>query len=501
MINSEIKKKVLNLKKNKKTIGLCHGVFDLLHYGHILHFETAKKKCDFLFVSITSDQFIKKGPLRPIHNNLERLHFLKNLNFIDFAFVANGESGIDSINLIKPDIYFKGNDYKNNFSDNTKKIFLEIKAVKKNKGKVFYTNEKHMSSSKIINEQGLALSKKHTEFIKNIKKLINFENLVNLLNHAKKSKVLIVGDLIIDKYIFGHVLGKPGKEPHMVFNKMYNEMYIGGSSIIANHLSDFSNKITLISDIGNEQKIKNLLISNLKKNISHIHLHPSKNFKTCVKSRFIDTLSNYKLFGSYSIPNLDDKIFHLLLNRALSKNIKKNDIIIAADYSNNFFDSDSIKKIQQSNKFICGMAQINSNNSKFHTLNHLKNFDLVCVNQGELRSEVKDKKNSIDFIAKDFIKKNNLKFLVIIQGIDGSLLFDKKFNRYYCPSFNPKPIDKVGAGDSMLAILSVLLKNKTNPSIALMIASLVSSNVVNNIGNKYTANRSEIERSLEFLLK
>ena len=147
------------------------------------------------------------------------------------------------------------------------------------------------------------------------------------------------------------------------------------------------------------------------------------------------------------------------------------------------------------------MAQINSNNSKFHTLNHLKNFDLVCVNQGELRSEVKDKKNSIDFIAKDFIKKNNLKFLVITQGIDGSLLFDKKFNRYYCPSFNPKPIDKVGAGDSMLAILSVLLKNKTNPSIALMIASLVSSNVVNNIGNKYTANRSEIERSLEFLLK
>ena len=137
MNNTELNKIVLSLKKNKKTIGLCHGVFDLLHYGHILHFEVAKDKCDFLFVSITSDQFIKKGPNRPIHSQFERLHFLKNLKFVDFAFIATGESAVDSINLVKPDIYFKGNDYKNNFTDKTKKIFLEIKAVKKIEEKFF----------------------------------------------------------------------------------------------------------------------------------------------------------------------------------------------------------------------------------------------------------------------------------------------------------------------------------------------------------------------------
>ena len=49
---------------------------------------------------------------------------------VDLAFIAKGESGVNSINLVKPDIYFKGNDFKNNSLDKTKKIFLED-AVKK----------------------------------------------------------------------------------------------------------------------------------------------------------------------------------------------------------------------------------------------------------------------------------------------------------------------------------------------------------------------------------
>ena len=147
------------------------------------------------------------------------------------------------------------------------------------------------------------------------------------------------------------------------------------------------------------------------------------------------------------------------------------------------------------------MSQKNSNISAFHTLDHLKNFDLLCINEGELRSEIRDSKSDIDLIAKNFLKKNNLKYVVVTKGINGATLFDNKLNKYSCPSFNTKPVDKIGAGDSMLAILSVLLKNRVNPSISLLIASLISSNVVNNIGNNYSANRMEIERDLEYLFK
>ena len=141
-ILSKIQNKVKIIKKNNKTVGLCHGVFDIIHFGHLKHFEAAKKKCDFLFVSITSEQYINKGPNRPVHSDVERLFFLNNLSFIDYAFIAEGDSAIDSINLVKPDYYFKGNDYKDNFSDKTKKIFKEINAEKKIREKLFIQMKK-----------------------------------------------------------------------------------------------------------------------------------------------------------------------------------------------------------------------------------------------------------------------------------------------------------------------------------------------------------------------
>ena len=498
---SKIKSKVQFIKKNNKTIGLCHGVFDLLHYGHLVHFESAKRKCDYLFVSITSDQYVKKGPNRPLNNENERLHFLKNLSFVDYAFIAKGESGIDSIDLIKPNFYFKGNDYKNNFLNKTKKIFKEINAVKKNKGKIIYTNEKEMSSSNIINQHGFIFNEEQEKFLNQIKKETNYSLIVNCLNKIRKDKILVIGDLIIDKYVFGDVLGKSGKEPHMVYRQLKEELYIGGSSVIANHLSDFVNNITLISDCGSNNHIQKLLKKKIKKNIKHIPINLTKNLETCIKTRFIDELTKYKLFGSYVMPNLENKNFYKLLNKEISELYKKHDIIIVADYSNNFFDSNSLAKIRKSKKFISGMSQKNSNNSSFHTLKHLNKFDLICINEGELRSELRDNKSNINLIAKKFLKKNELKFLVITRGISGSILFDHKLNKYFCPSFNSRPVDKIGAGDAMLAILSILLKNKIDPRTSLLIASLASSKVINHLGNSYNVNKMELERDLEFLFK
>ena len=60
----------LNQLRKKKKIVLCHGVFDVLHYGHVAHLNTAKNFGDILVVSITDDVFVNKGPDRPIFSSL-----------------------------------------------------------------------------------------------------------------------------------------------------------------------------------------------------------------------------------------------------------------------------------------------------------------------------------------------------------------------------------------------------------------------------------------------
>ena len=99
---------LVDLKKSKKKISLCHGVFDLVHYGHILHFKSAKKISDILIVSITKDKFIKKGIGRPLFNEIRRLNYLSEISIIDYVYICETESAEDSIKTVKPDFYVKG---------------------------------------------------------------------------------------------------------------------------------------------------------------------------------------------------------------------------------------------------------------------------------------------------------------------------------------------------------------------------------------------------------
>ena len=124
-----LKKKLDNLKKKGKKIILCHGVFDVLHYGHVLHFEEAKKLGDILVVSVTSDKFVNKGPNRPIFNLETRMRMLSSIKDIDFVIANNNQTPIDLIKNLKPNIYCKGKDYINNSKDLTGNIKKEINAT------------------------------------------------------------------------------------------------------------------------------------------------------------------------------------------------------------------------------------------------------------------------------------------------------------------------------------------------------------------------------------
>lgn len=145
----EAAKLIEKLKTQGKTVGLCHGGFDLLHPGHVKHFESAKKLCDILFVSITSDEFvtIRKGDGRPIYPDKLRAYFASSIKFVDYAVITNFKLGIDVIKILKPSFYIKGTDFINK---TTPGITAERQAIKDVRGEMKYTSEPPLSTTGII---------------------------------------------------------------------------------------------------------------------------------------------------------------------------------------------------------------------------------------------------------------------------------------------------------------------------------------------------------------
>ena len=163
----DLKSIAADLKANGEKVVLCHGVFDLLHLGHIKHFEEAKTFGDILIVTVTPDEFVNKGPNRPAFTTVLRLEALAALEVIDFTAENNWPSAIETIKILQPDIYCKGPDYKNHEKDITGKIDDEVLAVKSVGGIVKYTDDISFSSSSLLNKFGDVYNKTQKNFIYN----------------------------------------------------------------------------------------------------------------------------------------------------------------------------------------------------------------------------------------------------------------------------------------------------------------------------------------------
>ena len=137
-----------------------------------------------------------------------------------------------------------------------------------------------------------------------------------------------------------------------------------------------------------------------------------------------------------------------------------------------------------------------------HTINKYKKIDTVVINEMELRQEMKDRNSKIKYIMKKLANRMKLKNLIVTRGYNGSILYDSKKNHYIeCPAFASNVVDKIGAGDAMLSLIALCLRNKLDKNLTMLIASLAAAQSVGTIGNKETINKTQILKSLENILK
>jgi len=502
-----LKNKILTYSKlvkiknnsNKKTV-LCHGVFDLLHIGHIRYFEQAKRYGDILIVSLTSDNFVNKGSGRPFFKMSDRIAAISALQVVDFVITSNNATAVDIIKKIKPDTYFKGSDYKNHKSDFTYGIKKEIAEVKKYGGKVEYGSTKMYSSSKIIN-QILDRSHDQNNIINKIKKKYSFELIKSkILLSSKKIKILILGEIIIDNLIFCSALGKSGKEAILNLENKYEKKIVGGVGAIANHLSSFVVDLKILTYLGDYNN--NILF--IKKNIEQkikIDYFLKKNSPTIIKTKIVDVSNNAKILGIYDFNDseINKKQKNLFYNK-IRKNINKYDLVIVSDYGHGLI-TPFVAKYLSKQKKVTVNTQLNSANIGYHTIGKYKNAYCAVINEVELRHELKDRYSGIKILMKRLAKLLNIKILVVTAGNRGAYAYCNN-NFFYCPAFANKVVDKIGSGDTFIAFFVLANKIFSNDTeLSLFLASISTAQVLEGFANEKTVDLIKLLKSINYILK
>ncbi len=498
----DVEKILKPIKKKRKKIVHCHGVFDLLHIGHLKYFKSAKKYGDILIISVTPDKFVQKGFGRPYFNSEQRMESLASLEIVDFVVLNNSTNAVDIIKKIKPNYYVKGPDYKNFKEDITGQIKNEKFAIKKNGGKIVFTEDPIYSSSSILNQSGIVLNLSQKNFVDKIKSEINLNSFNQEIEKLQDLKVLVIGEAIIDKYVFCEALGKSGKEPHLVLRDLKEEVYLGGVIAIARNISDFCNKVGILTMLGHDKKYEQYIRKNLAKNIQAQYLYKSKS-PTIIKKRYIEHISNNKILGIYTLNDeLLNKKDEFIFEKMILKEIKKYDLVIVSDYGHGLITKKLAKLLCKKSKFLALNAQANASNVGYHTIQKYKNVECVVMNETELRHELRDKNEKIDILAKKLANMININNLVVTRGSNGAILYNLNKKKYFnSPAFASKVVDKVGAGDAMLSIMSILLKLKFKSIISLFLGSLAGALSTEEMSNKFSMDKKKLLKYANHILK
>jgi len=500
---NELEKLLEAGKKKGEKIVHCHGVFDLLHPGHIRHFKEAKKQGTKLVVSITPDRFVNKGPGRPAFNEALRAETLASLNCVDYVVLNDSPDAVSCIKKIKPNIYVKGKEYANHASDVTGKIADEVRAVQDARGTVFYTDDIVFSSSSLLNRYDESTSPELLTFLEKLKEQHTIDDLINKVEAFKDLRVLVVGDAIIDEYQFTEPMGQSGKGLHMVARCGSNERYLGGSLIIANHIAQFSDHVTLLTSLGAQCSHLPLIGDLLDPKIQKEFVTQPKH-STLTKKRYVLQDGNRlsKLFETYSTNDAllsEAETNHVITY--LSEHTKDFDLILACDFGNGFTNPLIVDALSALPNFLAVNTQTNSGNRGFNVVTHYRRADLISLNEPELRLSAHDRYSSIEGLAADISEVLQCPNICITQGVDGVFCSSEEESDIRIPALVSNTVDRVGAGDSFFALAAMCAAKKYPMSLAGFFGSIASAINVQIVGNKEPIKKIPFNKFLTRLLK
>lgn len=481
-------------------VALCHGVFDLLHPGHIRYFEAARRVADLLVVTLVADEHVNKGPGRPVFNQRLRAESVAALQAVDYVTIIDSPTAVNAILTLRPHYYVLGT-ADSSEPDEAGRIAEEKAAIQAVGGYIQWVDDIKFSSTRLLNRYFAPFSQEAAEFLRYFRRQYSAQDVIERLKDLWPMKVLVIGDIILDEYHYCEVMGKSSKSPTLTARFLYAERYAGGALAVANHIAGYASQVYLVAFVGEPAKDEVFIRSCLKPNIqAYLVRHPGR--PTVIKRRYVTPFQLVKMFEVCWLDSRDpDSEAEDMLLTQLESILPKCDLVVVADFGHGGVGGRTIRWLTQQPVFLAVNAQTNSANTGYNLITKYPRADYICIDEEELRLANRSRYGSLAEITERTAQTLGCRIASITLGARGSLTYHPERGMIHTPVFSSDVVDSVGAGDAYLSITSLCVRAGYPPELIGFVGNCVGALAVRIVGNRESVEPGALFSFISTLLK
>jgi cytidyltransferase-like protein len=500
----EIPAVVLKEKESGNKIVQCHGTFDLIHPGHVIHFEESKGMGDKLIVTVTGEKFVNKGPGRPYFNDELRLKSLAALESVDYVAIIPYPAAVEAIEAVRPDIYCKGKEYENAQDDVTGNMADDVKTVKATGGVIRYAGSVVFSSTKLLHGNFTTQTPVVKSFCQSISQRYEPDELRSMVDSFSDLKVLVIGDIIFDEYETVQVQGLTSKNRILSGRRLNGNQQAGGALAVYRHALEFTKDIKFLSVIGKEPWIEN----EIRKFVSEDNdkIIRCGEFTSIRKLRFVepykDGVELNKLFSVNYIneaeisESAEGKVFD-----SLASMIQDFDLVLVMDFGHGLMTRKIREFVQDKAPFLSLNCQTNSYNHGYNVIDRqYSRADSFSLDESEIKLSCGIKKP--DFTQELAKLKNMLgaKYAWLTRGGVETIGIETDRQESRCPPFEKEVVDPVGAGDAFCTIASLAAAKGLPIDASTYLAQMAGAQAVRIIGNTEAIKKADLLKATQTMI-
>lgn len=490
---------VQQLHGENKTVIQCHGVFDLLHIGHIRYLQSAKRLGDVLIVTVTPDHYVNKGPHRPVFEDRLRTQALASLDCVDFVAISQWPTAVEALKRLRPDVYAKGAE----FRDRKTPEILQEEAEAATLGiqVQFIDDNVTSSSSYLINHFLSPFSEEVDNYLASVRTRWRADELCDRLQAARKLRVVVVGEAILDEYVFCSTLGQSTKSPNVVGRFQAQERYLGGALSVANHLAGFCQDVQLVTLIGGEPSMPAEIQSLLRPGIRPRFIARTA-APTTVKRQFRESYFATILFeldflnDSPLTPQEREQV-----EQSLAEVLPDADLVVVADYGHAMLDDVIIAKVCELSRQLAVSTPASAANLGFHTISKYPRANYIALAEQDLRLDRRSREGDVNRMLADLTAKLQAQRSLLTVGSKGCVAYERKHGFVSAPALATRVVDRSGAAEAAFAVTSLAAALDVPLEQLAFISNVAGAQAVAAMGNSKFLDEFSFRRAAESLLR